>query len=107
VTPTLNGPIVSDSVEFRDLTTGFDVVPRVSGERVYLDISPRRETPVGNRGGADLQRATTSTSARLGEWIELGGSARDDTRSDSGLLIGAAGLRKENRSIWVKVEELK
>ncbi|MBE0621623.1 MAG: hypothetical protein IH605_13595 [Burkholderiales bacterium] len=107
VTPTLNGPIVTDSVEFRDLTTGFEVVPRVSGERVFLDISPRRETPVGSRGGADIQRATTSASGRLGEWFELGGSARDDTRSDSGLLIGAAGLRKETQSIWVKVEELK
>lgn len=107
VTPTLNGPIVSDSVEYRDLTIGFEVVPRVSGERVYLDISPRRETPVGGRGGADVERMVTSASARLGEWFELGGSARDESLGDSGRLIGAAGLRKENYRIWVKVEELK
>ncbi len=102
-----DGPIVTGGVDYRDLTTGFEVVPRVSGERVFLDISPRRETPVGSRGGADVERALTSASARLGEWFELGGSARDAARNDSGLLIGAAGLRKEDRRIWVKVEELK
>ena len=107
VTRTPNGLVVTDSVDYRDLATGFEVVARVSGERVFLDISPRRETPVGGRGGADVQRAVTSASARLGEWFELGGSVRDESHSDSGLLIGAAGLRKENHRIWVKVEELK
>ena len=106
VTRTVSGPIVTDSVAYRDLTAGFEVVPRVSGERVFLDISPRRDTPVGNRGGADLQHMVSSVSGRLGEWLELGASSRDDTRSDAGLLIGAAGLRKEHRSVWVKVEEL-
>ena len=107
VTPTVNGPIVTESVDYRDLTTGFEVVPRVSGERVFLDISPRRDAPVGNRGGADLQHMVSSVSGRLGEWLELGASSRDDARSDSGLLIGAAGMRKEHRNVWIKVEELK
>lgn len=107
LTRTVNGLVATDSVDYRDLATGFEVVPRVSGERVFLDISSRRETPVGGRGGADVERVVTSASARLGEWFELGASTRDESRSDSGLLIGAAGLRKENHRIWVKVEELK
>ncbi len=107
VTRTVNGLIVTDSVAYRDFATGFEVVPRVSGERVFLDISPRRETPAGNRGGADIQRVVTTASGRLGEWFELGGSTRDESRSDSGLLIGAAGVRTDNRRIWVKVEEIK
>ena len=107
VTQTVNGVVVSDSVAYqRDLATGFEVVPRVSGERVFLDISPRREIPVGRRGGADVQRVVTSASGRLGEWIELGASIREESRSDSGLLLGAAGLRKDNHRIWLKVEEL-
>lgn len=52
-------------------------------------------------------RAFTTASGRLGEWIELGGSIRNESRSDSGLLLGAASQRKDNRSIWVKVEEIK
>jgi len=107
VTRTPNGLVVTDSVTYRDLTTGFEVVPRVSGERVFLDISPRREIPAGSRGGADVQRAVTSVSGRLGEWLELGGSSRDESRSDSGLLRGGTGARTDTRRIWVKVEELK
>jgi type II secretory pathway component GspD/PulD (secretin) len=107
VTRSINGLVLSDSVAYRDFATGFEVVPRVSGEQVLLDISPRRETPAGSLGGADVQRAVTTARGRLGEWFELGGSSRDEARSDSGLLIGAAGLRKDKRHIWVKVEEIK
>lgn len=107
VTRSVDGITVSDSVAYRDLATGFEVVPRVAGERVFLDISPRRENPVGSRGGADIQHVVTKASGRLGEWFELGGSIRDESRGNSGLLIGAAGLRKDKRRIWVKVEELK
>lgn len=107
VTRGVNGLMVTDTVAYRDFATGFEVVPRVSGEHVLLDISPRRETPVGSLGGADIQRAVTTARGRLGEWFELGGSIRDESRSDAGLLIGAAGTRKDNRRIWVKVEEIK
>jgi hypothetical protein len=102
-----NGLIVTDTVTYRDFSTGFDVVPRVSGERVLLDISPRRETPTGDLGAGKVQRVVTTASGRLGEWIELGGPARNDARSDSGLLIGAAGMRKDDVRVWVRVEEIK
>jgi hypothetical protein len=105
--PSVNGPVVTGSFVYRDFATGFEVVPRVSGEQVLLDISPRRETPAGSLGGADVQRAVTTARGRLGEWFELGGSSRDEARSDSGLLIGAAGMRKDKHRIWVKVEEIK
>lgn len=107
VMPGVYGPLVTGSFAYRDFATGFEVVPRVSGEHVLLDISPRRQTPVGSLGGADVQRAVTTARGRLGEWFELGGSTRDESRSDSGLLIGAAGTRKDNHRIWVKVEEIK
>jgi hypothetical protein len=107
VTRTVNGLVVTDSVAYRDFATGFEVVPRVSGEQVFLDISPRRETPVGNRDGADVQRVVTTASGRLGEWIELAGSNRDASGDDASQLIGAAGMRKDVRRIWVKVEEIK
>jgi len=107
MTRTIDGIAVSNSVAYRDLATGFEVVPRVSGERVFLDISPRREVPVGSRGGADVQHVVTSVSGRLGEWLELGSSISDESSGDAGLLIGAAGMRRDNRRIWVKVEEVK
>jgi hypothetical protein len=107
VTRTVNGLIVTDTVAYRDYTTGFEVVPRVSGERVFLDISPRRDTPTGSLGAGSIQRAVTTVSGRLGEWFELGSSAQHESRSDTGLFSGAVGQRTDNRGIWVKVEEIK
>ncbi|MBI2296514.1 MAG: hypothetical protein HYU76_10925 [Betaproteobacteria bacterium] len=99
---------VVDSVEYRDVTTGFYVLPRVSGDRVTLDISPQREmlsTQVP--GGVNVQRVVTTVSGRLGEWIEIGGIAQDSSEQQSVLLgrgsTGASGSRR----VLIRVEELR
>ncbi len=107
VTRGIGGVTAVQGVEYRDYSTGFVVVPRIAGDRVTLEISPRRETPTDSLGGADTQRAATMVSGALGEWIEIGGSAANESRRESGLLLGAAGQRKDYRSIWVKVEEIR
>src|SRR5690606_27472299 len=101
------GREVVRSVEYRDLNTGFYVVPRVVGERVILEIEPQRDRPGAyGPGSADVQRIVTTASGRLGEWFELGGitdtSAHDDRRVLSSRSTGSRG----SRSVWVKVEEL-
>ncbi len=109
VTRTVNGVLVQDTTSYRDVGTGFQVRPRVSGERVNLEINPHRDTP-GSGGTVNIQQAYTTVSGRLGEWMELGGSNVSETRSGSGILTGNAAQRSDNRSdnrsIWVKVEEL-
>ena len=106
VTPTPRGAVVSESLAYRDVTSGFEVVPRLAGERVVLDISPRRETP-GPAGSVDVRSMASSVSGRLGEWIELGGMVQNDSRQRSGLLAGSSNLRQDNRRVWIKVEEIK
>jgi hypothetical protein len=116
ITRTVNGLVVTESVAPRDTGTGFAVVPRISGDRVFLDINTRRDTPrgaarglgdAGVAGGADLQQIATTVSGRLGEWFELGGVSQDDRRSSDGLLAGSVRLNQDNRRVWVKVEELR
>lgn len=106
VTRTVNGVMVTDTTAYRDVGTGFQVVPQLSGDRVTLAINPQRDTP-GPGGAVNVQRAATTVSGRLGEWIALGGSDSSDTRSGSGILSSSSAQRSDNRSIWVKVEELK
>ena len=85
--------------------TGFAVVPRVSGSNVILDIATQQEAFA--RGGAiQGQRAASSVSGRLGEWIDLGGASSVSSRSDSGILSSGERSASGNRGIWVKVEEL-
>lgn len=59
-----------------DRVSGFEVIPRIAGRQVALEIAPQR----GRQGLA------TTVHAPLGEWVELGGVSQS--------------------SVWVKVEEL-
>jgi type II secretory pathway component GspD/PulD (secretin) len=102
------GAMVTDSVVYRDIGQGFYAEPRVVGDRVTLEISPQFDTP-GNAGygSANTQRVSTTVSGRLGEWIELGGSGQQASGGNRGnLSVGTSDVR-DNRSIWLLVEEVK
>ena len=106
----VNGQVVErvvDSTEYREASTGFHVLPRVQGDRVTLDINPRRDSFDDQRRGAvNVQRVDTTVSGRLGEWIDLGGVG--DTRSEQGssLLGRSSSQVDDRRGVQVKVEEL-
>lgn len=99
---------VVDTVEYRDAATGFHALPRVTGERVTLDISPQRDTL--NRqipGAVDVQRVITTVSGRLGEWIEIGGLDQSRSEQRSEILGSSSRTGTDNRRVLIKVEELK
>jgi Bacterial type II/III secretion system short domain len=73
----------------QDTATGFEVIPRLAGGMVLLEIAPQREI-AGGDGRVQVQRASSTVRARLGEWVELAGI---DEASSS-------------RRIWVKVDEV-
>jgi len=103
------GVVVTDSMVYRDIGQGFYAVPQLVGDRVTLEISPQFDTPGsrGTGGAVDTQRVSTTVSGRLGEWIELGGSAQQATGRERGNLgVGGSELR-DNRSVWLLVEELR
>src|SRR3972149_1817807 len=93
-----------ESRNFSEAATGFAIVPRTSGVNVFLDIAAQREN--FSRGGAvQGQRALSTVSGRLGEWIELGGAGVSETRTQSGLLSSGERTAVGERRIWVKVDE--
>lgn len=103
-----NGAVVTDNVVYRDIGQGFYAVPQLAGERVTLEISPQFDTP-GNQGygSVNTQRVTTTVSGRLGEWIELGGSGQQSSGRDRGNLGAGSSEMRDNRSVWLLVEELR
>lgn len=111
----VNGQVVervSNSVEYRDAQTGFHVLPRVSGDRVMLEINPQRDTfatPEQNLppGSVNTQRAATTVAGRLGEWIELGGVSQGVTSQQSMILGSTRETSSDNRRILVKVDEIR
>jgi type II secretory pathway component GspD/PulD (secretin) len=111
----VNGQIVervSSGAEYRDAQSGFYVLPRISGDRVTLDISPQLESfaaPAQNLplGSINTQRATTTVAGRLGEWIELGGIAQGSVNRQAVILGSSRETSADNRRILVKVEEMR
>ena len=99
---------IADEIEaaLRDQTTGFEVVPRLSGDRVFLDIAAQRES-FRDSGAVQGQRASSAVSARLGEWFELGGIASGGVRDERGILSASSARSADSRRVWVKVEELR
>lgn len=102
------GTSVTQSSRYREVGTGFRVKPRVAGQTVTLEISTRRER-VGdaNSQNFDVQGVDTTVSGRLGEWIELGSIAQQSTRSDRGTISRSTRTGSDDRSVYLKVEELR
>lgn len=93
-----------DGTVIQDIATGFEVVPRLAGDEVILEVAPQREVAGAVvRSSISVQRAASTIRARLGEWVELAGIDEAARRADSGF---AAGMRSSaSRRIWVRVDE--
>lgn len=101
------GLAVSEGIVYRDVGQGFYAAPRVVGERVTVDISPRFDSPGESAYGTiSTQRLTSTVSGRLGEWLELGGSSQQAVAAGSGQGHSGNSQSLDQRSIWLQVEEL-
>jgi type II secretory pathway component GspD/PulD (secretin) len=108
VTPTPGGTIVQRTTGFQSTGSGVYVIPRVSGDRVFLEITQAASSPGrGVAGTANVQQISTTASGRLGEWFPLGGIDQSSARTQSGILSGASGARTSGSSVWVRIDEIK
>lgn len=95
-----------ETVQFRDINSGFYVKPRVSGDLVTLEVSPQRETAAAG-GSVNTQRVSSVVSGRLGEWIELGGVVQNRMRQNSGIASRDSERNGDQHNIYIKVEEIR
>lgn len=101
------GGAVQDSIRYRDVTSGFYVLPQLRDKRVRLRISPHRETLSRSGGGVvNLQRADTVVEGPLGEWIELGGTVEQRSNDQAGIVYGTRARTEQQGRIAVKVDVL-
>ena len=102
------GPGVVQTTEYRDASTGFYATPRVSGDRVTLELSPTQQRFSGPPHDRRVATAgvTTQVSGRLGEWIAVGGANSAGQGATGGLLARGTASHAASYSVWVKVEEV-
>lgn len=96
-------PLVAGTLEYRQLSSGYLVTPRVNGESVTLQIDQQSQR-AGDRGGIATQSLSTQASGRLGAWIELGGVTESGSTTSSTLGGRSFSTQSDQRSVWVKVE---
>ena len=97
-------PWVASATSYRDVNSGFLVTPRISADRVTLDISQQAQHS-SHSGGVDTQQLSTQVSAGLGEWMQLGGISESSNSQGSGILNRQYSTQSDELGIWVKVEE--
>ena len=82
----MNGRVHERRVaQLHDVSSGFYVVPRLSGEYVTLEIQQRDDRSGMRRGFINTQSTSTFVRGRLGEWISLGGIDTSSNNSQGGL----------------------
>ncbi len=99
--------IVQDTVEYRDIGSGFYVLPRLSGNNVTLLVAPQlSRISQGGTQTFDIQNVETTVHGRLGEWLDVGNiSSREqgETRSN---FDTRRFQQTGQRSIQIKVDEV-
>lgn len=107
----VGGQVVEQVVEgtqYRDVTTGFYVLPRLAGDRVTLEVRPQRESLSDQaRSGVNVQSVVTTVSGRLGEWMDIGGISQDASGQQTVLLGRTITTARDSRRVLVKVEEVR
>ncbi|WP_031433738.1 hypothetical protein [Methylomarinum vadi] len=97
-------PSVSSNTQYIEATSGFMVVPRLSGQdEVILEISPWMDT-MNWRGGIDTQSAHSNIRTKLGRWVEMGSINQKEQNQDQGFLRHSRSTRQKSLHILIKVD---
>lgn len=96
------------SVQYRNISSGFYVVPHLFGrDGVTLDIYQQDQHPTGQYGRFEQQQAASQVSGRLNEWIALGDIGTRASNSNQGIGMSATNQRRDERHISVRVTRLR
>ena len=83
------------------------LTPRVSGNRVTLEIETQQDQPSGE--STDMIRSNriqTQVQGRLNEWIDIGSILVESKRKDNDLIDRSSSRQSSQRHVFVKVAEI-
>lgn len=96
--------VVQQGTVYARAESGFYVRPRLTGDRVILDIMPADNRFDGTR--IETREVSTSVSGRLGKWMQIGGVSESGSQTRKG--IGSVERRDKSSSysVYVKVTKI-
>ena len=95
------GVVSQEITVVQEMTSGFEVIPRLAGGTVEVEIAQQQRT-----GADSYQRAATVARGRLGEWFELGSLAMGGARDERGIASASRSTLGETRRVWIRVDEV-
>lgn len=102
VTP--GGVEIREGLEYSQYGTGFEVRPRLAGDRVILSVRPFRQRRAGRDGRYETAELITTIEGALGEWIEIGGTQEKGRDSETGIIFHRAQRQASEHRTRLKVE---
>lgn len=102
-----HGTTFQQSIEYREIDSGFEVRPYLNGEQVTLEVRPFRAKQAFTGGGViEHQEISTTVSGKLGEWLTLGGIDEQQQRAGVGTVYGTGSKRDTTHNVKIRVERL-
>lgn len=92
-----------ECTQYREVSTGFEVLARLSGQGVTLDVAPRAEQ-LSEPGMVSFQVAQTQLHGALGEWLEVAGETSAGGGLERNVIASTARSSRSERRIAIKVE---
>lgn len=89
-------PVPGGGGVFQNVASGFEVIARLAGGQVVLELVAQRPA----------QGLNTTVNARLGEWVEVGSTVESAAREGRGIASSSSRRASESRRVWLKVEAL-
>jgi hypothetical protein len=96
--------IVQNTVTYAEATNGFYVRPRLTGDRVTLDIFPSANRFRGSK--IEIRETSTTVSGRLGRWMEISGVTGSSRQSRSEIGRASSRSSASDYVVYVKVTRL-
>lgn len=96
---------VYGSVEHIPVTTGFEAIANLQGDRVVVHLRPHASA-LSPRGGGiiETQRSSTSVSGSVGEWLPVAGLSHGGSHQRRGWVFSTRTNDEQDVNIEVKVD---
>ncbi len=101
-----DGVTVYEDVGYQDVTSGFYVTPRLTGNgNVTLEVQPHyRSTANGHSGAINVQEASMTLSTKLGQWSKIGGIETQSSSSGTGVINKSKSSSSQQTGLYIKVD---
>lgn len=94
-------------IQYQDVTTGFEVEPRILGEQIQLTVTPRLAFR-SNQGAQTInfQELGTVVTVKPGEWVDLGGAVESANEVNRQILGTRRSTDSEESRFLIRVDPL-